>query len=102
MIRSLFALCVLTLLTVSVAQAEHHYGNKGQWVDHMFKHLDADKDGKITQAEFLNSAEQRFQQKDTNKDGAWSKAEVQAYADAWKAKKQAHKAHPAEQPPAQE
>ncbi len=59
--------------------------------DHMFAIADANKDGKVTEAEATAAALARFDKVDTNKDGTISPEERTAARDkmraAWKAKK---------------
>ena len=63
----------------------------GGMADHMFAIADANKDGKLTEAEATATALARFDKVDTNKDGTISPAERRAAHEkmraAWKAKK---------------
>jgi len=66
----------------------HHWGGKGQ----QFGMMDADKDGKVTKAEFSAAEDKMFQQLDTNGDGVITKDEMDAAHH--------HHGHDGEMPPA--
>lgn len=67
------------------------HGGMGGMEARMFTMADANKDGKVTEAEATAAALARFDRVDTNKDGTISDAERQAAREkmraAWKAKK---------------
>lgn len=69
----------------------HGDGGMGGMDARMFGMADANKDGKVTEAEALAAALSRFDKVDTNKDGTISDAERQAARDKmhaeWKARK---------------
>ena len=64
-------------LTAAAAPANAHRGI------HMFRQADADKDGKVTQAEFAAARTARFAGIDTNKDGALEVSEMRAWKRTW-------------------
>ncbi|MYJ71412.1 MAG: hypothetical protein F4092_06505, partial [Rhodospirillaceae bacterium] len=64
-------------LTAASAPASAHRGL------HMFRQADADKDGKVTQAEFAAARNARFAGIDTNKDGALEVSELRAWKRTW-------------------
>jgi Ca2+-binding EF-hand superfamily protein len=92
-----------------VAKAEAHRGAHGQAGEHrmamrggfrgrggpmaMMRMADADKDGTITKAEFVNAALQRFDRLDANHDGTVTADEAKAARDnmrqQWQARRQA-------------
>lgn len=79
------ALMVALLGTAAVANAKGPMGPQGMR-DHgpeqriSFEELDADKDGKVTEAELAAQAETRFKDADTNGDGTLSVEELVAAA----------------------
>ena len=50
--------------------------------DAFMQQLDADKDGKVSKAEFLAPHEAQFAHIDKNQDGSIDKAEIEAFAEA--------------------
>lgn len=71
----------------------HHGGPRGPMHRGMMAPgADANKDGAVTQAEFVSSALQRFDAQDTNKDGQITKEERQASREARNAERQAKRA----------
>ncbi|MCB9978729.1 MAG: EF-hand domain-containing protein [Rhodospirillales bacterium] len=63
----------------------------GMMREKRFESMDADKDGKVSQAEFLAGAKKRHEWMDTNKDGTISKEEMQARREKMKEKRQDRK-----------
>jgi Ca2+-binding EF-hand superfamily protein len=85
-----FAFSLAALITAGSSVALAHgpgdgecHGGPGRGPGAHFEELDTNKDGSVTQAEFLAHGEARFAQADTNKDGKLTKEERQA----------AHQAH---------
>ena len=77
-----FSLAALLIAGSSVALAHgpegECHGGKGRGPGAHFEELDANKDGSLSQAEFLAKGEAHFAQADTNKDGKLTKEERQA------------------------
>lgn len=64
---------------------------RGMMREKRFESMDADKDGKVSEAEFLAGAKKRHEWMDTNKDGKISKDEMQARREKMKEKWQDRK-----------
>ena len=60
-----------------------HHGGKGP--ERMFEMQDANKDGKISEAEFVEFSKKRFVEMDANKDGSVTKEEAKTHFDKKKA-----------------
>ena len=77
-----------------------HGGKKGE---HFFEKVDTDKDGKISEAESLALAKERFKSMDGNSDGFVTKEEATAHHEAkraeWKKKREEMKAKKAAEKP---
>jgi hypothetical protein len=78
-----FSLAALLLAGSSVALAHgpgdgECHGGRGRGPGAHFDQLDTNKDGSLSQAEFLAKGDARFAQADTNKDGKLTKEERQA------------------------
>lgn len=69
------SLAAAASMTAGAALAAEPYLPRGQ---RAFDRMDADKDGKVTVAEFMPLAQRRFLRDDSNKDGAVSTAEIDA------------------------
>ena len=84
----LTAALALTLST-SMAMAQDMKGNRMGRGDggHFFSQMDTDKDGKVSQQEFLAFHQKRFEAMDANKDGYLTKEEAAAY---WKQRRAEH------------
>ena len=67
-------------LTAAAAPANAHRGLR------MFDRADADKDGKVTAAEFAAARDARFSGIDANKDGALEVSELRAWTRTWPAR----------------
>jgi hypothetical protein len=80
-------LAAVALLTMSLTTAAFAGGRHGGG----FKHLDVNKDGKVTRTEMEQSLKARFAKLDTNKDGFVTKEEMKAGHPARKNKKAADK-----------
>lgn len=62
-------------------------GGRGAYMlQKLFQHHDADKDGVITKAEFLEVAEKRFAEMDADSDGKITKEEAKAHGQEMKEK----------------
>jgi Ca2+-binding EF-hand superfamily protein len=75
------ALCLLLVApgAISAATAVLLPGNPSSHQRKIFEEIDVDKDGKLTEAEFVNyELRRRFEQADVNKDGRLSKEEYLA------------------------
>lgn len=79
-----------------------HHGGPGKF----FEKLDADKDGSVTEQEFLDAHKKKFAEMDSNKDGKVTKDELEArraeMKKKWEAKKSEMKKEgekPADVPP---
>lgn len=86
------ALC----LFASPVLAEGHEGGPGghkgpRGPEHFMQKVDADKDGKVSKAEWNAKGDTMFNESDSNTDGFISKEEAQAFhakrMEKWKAKK---------------
>lgn len=85
-------------------------GKKGQHREGMFEKQDTNKDGMVSEAEFLNHGKEKFKELDANGDGNVTKEEAKAHFDKkrgeWEAKKKEMKAKkeaaPAAPAPAEE
>lgn len=60
-----------------------HHGGKG--LERMFEMQDTNKDGKVSEAEFLDFTKKRFVEMDANKDGSVTKEEAKTHFDKKKA-----------------
>ncbi len=73
---------------------EHHGGPRGP--EHFMQKVDADKDGKVSKAEWSAKGDTMFNESDANKDGFITREEAQAFhekrMEKWKAKKAEWKA----------
>ena len=76
---------------------EHHRGGPGKF----FEKLDADKDGSVTEQEFIDAHKAKFAEMDGDKDGKVTKAEIEARRDAMKKKWEAKKAEQNSEKPAE-
>ena len=86
-------------------------GNHGKGMDRMFEMQDTNKDGAVSEDEYLAFGKARFAETDANKDGKITKEEIKAHRDAmrekYKAMKKEQEANkpaadkPAETPPAE-
>lgn len=59
---------------------DHMMMDQGEMMspDRMIEHMDADKNGTISESEFVNGAKQHFTKMDTNGDGQLTREEIQA------------------------
>ena len=87
------ALVALSLFAAP-ALAEHHEGGAhdgAKGAEHFMKKIDADKDGKVSKAEWTAKGDTMFNESDTDKDGFITRDEAQAFRakrmEKWKAKK---------------
>lgn len=64
------------------------YGGPGKF----FEKLDADKDGSVTEQEFIDGNKEKFARMDSNKDGKVTKDELDAHHAEMKKKRDAHRA----------
>jgi len=96
--KQVLAALTLTLFATPVL-AEHHEG-KGpggpRGPEHFISKIDADKDGKVSKAEWNAKGDTMFKESDTNSDGYITRDEAQAFhakrMEKWKAKKAEWKA----------
>jgi Ca2+-binding EF-hand superfamily protein len=63
-------------------QGPHGQGHRGEFAEHWFEHLDANKDGQVTQKEAEDAAGNLFDRLDANHDGAVTREESDAGAQA--------------------
>lgn len=85
-IVAISALSVLMVGVVAPSFAKHHKGGKH------FAEMDADGNGTISQAEFLERAKKRFAKIDADGNGELTKEELKAAREARKAKRAERKA----------
>lgn len=80
----------------------HRFGHRGGHHGGMMmgRMADADKDGAVSQAEFVNAALQRFDRADANRDGTVTREERQAAFKAMRDRMHDHKGAPGTPPPA--
>ena len=73
---------LLTLIALSspLLAEQAPQGAPPSMSDAFMQQLDADKDGKVSKAEFLKPYEAQFAHIDKNKDGSIDKAEIEAFA----------------------
>lgn len=73
---------LLTLIVLSspLAAQQDPQGAPPSVSDAFMHQLDADKDGKVTKAEFLKPQEAQFAHIDKNQDGSIDRAEIDAFA----------------------
>lgn len=76
----------LLLQAAPVLADNYDGGGKGKKGD-MFQKHDLDKDGKITEAEFLQHAKKKFAERDANGDGSITQEEAKAAYEAKRAEK---------------
>ncbi len=88
-------LVLICLGIVVPAMADHHPDhNKGDW---MMEKCDKDKDGKISEMEFLDSKKEHFKIADKNSDGTLDSSEVkEMHKDIHKKMKKGKKEGPPE------
>lgn len=81
-------------LAAAPAMADDHEGKNParHGPDKMFEKVDTDKDGAITKAESQAFHEEMFARKDLNKDGKLTKDEVKAAHEKMRAEREAKKA----------
>jgi len=79
-INNITLLALITLSSPLLAQ-QAPQGAPPSMSDAFMQQLDADKDGKVTKAEFLAPYEAQFAHLDKNKDGSVDKAEIDAFAE---------------------
>lgn len=77
---------------------EMRWHNHSKMLDHKMKRIDANEDGKVSLAEYLGHAEQRFKRMDLDQDGAITGEEMREASHAMRKKhhqamKKARKAH---------
>lgn len=72
------AVIALMIGGIAPAMADGHGGGKGKHKGDMFEKLDTDKDGLVTQVEFLAHAKEKFAKMDTDGDGSFTKEEAKA------------------------
>lgn len=66
-------------LMASPAMADHHGGKKGDHKGKMFEMLDADSNGVVTEAEFVDAHKKRFEEIDADQNGEISKEEAETH-----------------------
>lgn len=89
----LAALALSLLATPVLAEStdtKSPHGGRGP--DHFMSKVDADKDGKVSKAEWSAKGEKMFNESDSNKDGFITRDEAQAFHEKRKAKWQERKA----------
>lgn len=89
------ALMGVVMGATGIAHAEMQHGQHGQHGAKMFEKIDTDKDGAISKAESQAFHEARFAEMDANKDGKVTKEEGKAHHEKkraeWQAKRDAAK-----------
>ncbi len=86
----LLSAAVLALQAIpAMAEEGADPGPKGKHGGHerFFEKQDTDKDGAITEAEFLAHSKEKFAKMDTNSDGKVTKEEAKENHEKWKAKR---------------
>ena len=75
---------LLTLIAMSspLLAQQAPQGAPPSMSDAFMQQLDADKDGKVTKAEFLKPYDAQFAHIDKNQDGSIDKAEIDAFSEA--------------------
>ena len=95
--HTMISAAVLSVMMAAsgVAHAEMQHGQHGQHGAKMFEKIDTDKDGAISKAESQAFHEARFAEMDANKDGKVTKEEGKAHHEKkraeWQAKRDAAK-----------
>ena len=69
---------LLLVLLPAMACAEPPQGRPSSMSEAFMMQLDANRDGKVSKAEFLANEEKQFDQMDSNKDGNIDRAEIEA------------------------
>jgi hypothetical protein len=69
----------------------HKRGDRGQWLDKAFSAYDTDKDGKVSETEFVDHMKTKFKKADADGDGYVTKEEAQKYADSMRQKHKEHR-----------
>ncbi|MCW5751850.1 MAG: hypothetical protein KIT81_11945 [Alphaproteobacteria bacterium] len=64
-----------------------HENRRAEMRERMIKAIDADSDGRISQAEYLKRAEERFQKLDVNSDGFVTSEELEQRHAEWRQKR---------------
>ncbi len=80
------------MLAAPVAMAEEPYKPAGERHKRMMEKIDADKDGKVSKAEFTSSYEDRFAKADADADGFLTEAEMKAAWEKMSAEREARRA----------
>ena len=70
---------VLAFQALPALAEEGPHGGKHGGPGRFFEKLDTDKDGSVTETEFLNSSKSKFGEMDSDKDGKITKAELEAH-----------------------
>ena len=92
MVKKILVLSAAALMFQAVpalAEPGHDKGDRGA---KMFEKLDADKDGVISEAEFLAKSKERFAEMDADKNGSVTQEEAKAAHEKMREKWKEHKA----------
>ncbi len=68
----------------------HTRANRGKWLDKAFDSYDTNKDGKVSEDEFVDHMKEKFKAADANGDGYVTKDEAQKYFESMRQQRQQH------------
>lgn len=74
-----YTIALSALMLSANAEARHHEEGEGSRKGGMFQRLDSNKDGVVTQDEFLVHAKEKFKKMDSNGDGSVTKDEAKSH-----------------------
>ncbi|MFA5592669.1 MAG: hypothetical protein WC989_05090 [Micavibrio sp.] len=83
MLLAAAALAVQAVPALAENGAKPHK-ERGKFIEHMFEKQDTDKDGVVSEAEYLATAKARFDAMDADKDGKLTREEIKAHHEAIK------------------
>lgn len=75
----------------AIAGAPVAHPEKGKHLDHMIERMDTDKNGTVSEKEFMNKSQKMFRKLDADKNGQITRAEFQSGHEKMKQKRDARK-----------
>ncbi len=81
------AVFLASIFMATPLMAEHHDGHR------MMEHLDTDKNGQISEAEFLEAKKEHFKKMDKDSNGSLDENEMKMMKEKWHDMKEKRKKH---------